>query len=307
MYSINTSVEHTLEYAGDFYELKEYTPQLHEGWNYLAYPSYNTMSVEQAFMGYEPADGDVLKSKTSSVTYAWGMWIFEDGEAFDLTPGEGYMYYNEGDDKPFAYSTEQTSTRSSSRSYVGKSSEYWTVDASQYPSNMTMIATLDVEGTNYEVAAFVDGELRGSARPIYIEELDQCIIIMTINGEDVANVTFKYYDYYASEEYTLNNVAVYSNNAILGSVEKPYALTRGTTGIGENSLNDINIYPNPTTTDREINLQATCDKVEVFNTLGVKVAEYQNVDSIDALETAGTYVIRLTLNGDVKHCRLIVK
>ena len=307
MYSINTSVEHTLEYAGDFYELKEYTPQLHEGWNYLAYPSYNTMSVEQAFMGYEPADGDVLKSKTSSVTYAWGMWIFEDGEAFDLTPGEGYMYYNEGDDKPFAYSTEQTSTRSSSRSYVGKSSEYWTVDASQYPSNMTMIATLDVEGTNYEVAAFVDGELRGSARPIYIEELDQCIIIMTINGEDVANVTFKYYDYYASEEYTLNNVAVYSNNAILGSVEKPYALTRGTTGIGENSLNDINIYPNPTTTDREINLQATCDKVEVFNTLGVKVAEYQNVDSIDALETAGTYVIRVTLNGDVKHCRLIVK
>ena len=307
MYSINTSVEHTLEYAGDFYELKEYTPQLHEGWNYLAYPSYNTMSVEQAFMGYEPADGDVLKSKTSSVTYAWGMWIFEDGEAFDLTPGEGYMYYNEGDDKPFAYSTEQTSTRSSSRSYVGKSSEYWTVDASQYPSNMTMIATLDVEGTNYEVAAFVDGELRGSARPIYIEELDQCIIIMTINGEDVANVTFKYYDYYASEEYTLNNVAVYSNNAILGSVENPYALTRGTTGIGENSLNDINIYPNPTTTDREINLQATCDKVEVFNTLGVKVAEYQNVDTIDALETAGTYVIRVTLNGDVKHCRLIVK
>ena len=38
-----------------------------------------------------------------------------------------------------------------------------------------------------------------------------------------------------------------------------------------------------------------------------KVAEYQNVDTIDALETAGTYVIRVTLNGDVKHCRLIVK
>ena len=215
------------------------------------------------------------------------------------------MYYSNEAGKEFSYSTEET--RSSVKSYVSESSEYWTVDASQYPSNMTMIATLDVEGADYEVAAFVDGEVRGSARPIYVDFLDQYIVVMTINGENVANVTFKYYDFNAGEEYDLNNVAVYSNNAILGSVNNPYALTRGTTGIGEATLSDINIYPNPTTTDREINLQATCDKVEVFNTLGVKVAEYQNVDTIDALETAGTYVIRVTLNGDVKHCRLVVK
>ncbi|MBO5955918.1 MAG: T9SS type A sorting domain-containing protein, partial [Bacteroidales bacterium] len=69
----------------------------------------------------------------------------------------------------------------------------------------------------------------------------------------------------------------------------------------------FNIYPNPTTTDREINLSTTCKKVEVFNALGVKVAEYQNVDTLDAFETAGIYVIRVTNNGNVKHCRLVVK
>ena len=303
MYAIKTSAEHTLNISGNIYDANGYNVELHEKWNYLSYPLYESKSLETAFRGFAPANGDQIKTigKTAVYNAALGKWL----GSFDLEPGVGYMYYSNEDGKDFSYSTEET--RSSAVSYVSKPTEYWIVNESQYPNNMTMIATLDVEGTNYEVAAFVDGELRGSARPIYVEELDQCIILMTISGENVGNITFKYYDHYTSEEYTLNNVAVYSNNAILGSVDAPYALTRGTTGIGENSLNDINIYPNPTTTDREINLQATCDKVEVFNTLGVKVAEYQNVDTIDALETAGTYVIRLTLNGDVKHCRLIVR
>ncbi len=300
MYAIKTSAEHTLEITGEFYDINEYEVSLRNGWNYLSYPHYEAMPVVNA-LGFTPANGDAIKGKGVTAFYLNNSWL----GAFSLTPGEGYMYYSNEAGKEFSYSTEET--RSSVKSYVSESSEYWTVDASQYPSNMTMIATLDVEGADYEVAAFVDGEVRGSARPIYVDFLDQYIVVMTINGENVANVTFKYYDFNAGEEYDLNNVAVYSNNAILGSVNNPYALTRGTTGIGEATLSDINIYPNPTTTDREINLQATCDKVEVFNTLGVKVAEYQNVDTIDALETAGTYVIRVTLNGDVKHCRLVVK
>ena len=84
-------------------------------------------------------------------------------------------------------------------------------------------------------------------------------------------------------------------------------LTRGTTGIGEAEMSQVNIYPNPTTTGTEINLQATCDKVEVFNALGAKVAEYQNVDSIDALETAGIYVIRITNDSNVQNCKLVVR
>ena len=127
------------------------------------------------------------------------------------------------------------------------------------------------------------------------------------DGEEVEEMTFKCYDVNNGTEYDLINRMVYSNDAVVGSLDEPYIFTCSTTGIGEATLSDINIYPNPTTTDREINLQATCDKVEVFNTLGVKVAEYQNVDTIDAFETAGIYVIRVTNNGNVKHCRLVVK
>ncbi len=307
MYSINTSDSVTVEIEGTFYGVENYETTLHKGWNYLSYPHYEAKTLAEVLRGFEPVQGDVVKYLTKTAIYnaSSNTWI---GALTQLQPGEGYMYSSKyAVNKLVSYTTETTSTRSSAKLYLSEATEYWTIDVAQYPNNMTMIATLDVEGGDYEVAAFVDGELRGSVRPVYVEELDQYIMVLTILGDEVANMTFKYYDYNTSEEYTLNNVAVYSNNAVLGSLEEPYALTRGTTGIGEATISDINIYPNPTTTDREINLQATCDKVEVFNTLGVKVAEYQNVDTIDALETAGTYVIRVTLNGDVKHCRLIVK
>ena len=302
MYQIKTIEEDTINIHGDFFGVENYKPILRTGWNYLSYPHTDTLSTVEALAGFSPVTGDMIKTLGGALTNFNGIWM---GDLYTLNPGEGYMYRNQDGNKEVSYTT--SATRSAAKVLVSEAPEYWTVDALQYPNNMTMIATLDVEGGDYEVAAFVNGELRGSARPIFNNVLDQYIVIMTINGDEAANVTFKYYDFNAGEEYDFNNVAVYSDNAVLGSTEEPYALTRGTTGIGEATLSDINIYPNPTTTDREINLQATCDKVEVFNTLGVKVAEYQNVDTIDALETAGTYVIRVTLNGDVKHCRLIVK
>ena len=302
MYQIKTTAAVEVSLEGDFFGVENYRPILRTGWNYLSYPHTDTLNTVDALAGFHPVNGDIIKTLGGSLTNFNGTWL---GNLTTLNPGEGYMYRNQDVNKEVSYTT--SATRSAAKVLVSEAPEHWTADATQYPGNMTMIATLDVEGADYEVAAFVDGEVRGSARPIYVDFLDQYIVVMTINGEDVANVTFKYYDLNAAEVYDLNNVVVYSDNAILGSIESPYALTRGTTGIDESSINSINIYPNPTTTDREINLQATCDKVEVFNTLGVKVAEYQNVDSIDALETAGTYVIRVTLNGDVKHCRLIVK
>ena len=306
MYQIKTIEDVEVNIHGKFFDVKEYKPILNKGWNYLSYPHTKELDIATALQEFSPVDNDLIKTLDGSMLY-WedlDMWIASGINK--LVPGVGYMYQsNDQKIKQVSYTTEVT--RSTAKAYVSESPEHWTVGAAQYPNNMTMIATLDVEGGDYEVAAFVNGELRGSVRPIYIEELNQYIMVMTILGEEVADVTFKYYDFNTEEEYDLNNVVIYSDNAILGSTKEPYALTRGTTSIGEATLSNINIYPNPTTTDREINLQATCDKVEVFNTLGVKVAEYQNVDSIDALETAGTYVIRVTLNGDVKHCRLVVK
>ena len=304
MYIINTSNTIELTLVGELVELTPIT--IKNNWNAIGYMLNEPMSVESALNSIVPAHGDYIKSRDQYAAYdEIDGWY---GTLETLIPGEGYMLKsNYSEDRLLTYSYPTRNSNSEVKDNITTDGNYWTPNHSQYPNNMTMTAMVEVEGGDYEVAAFVDGEVRGSARPIYVEALDAHILFLTIHGDEIEEMTFRYYDIATGEEFELNDRINYSNDAIIGSLTEPYIFNRGTTGIGEASLSDINIYPNPTTTGTEINLQATCDTVEVFNALGVKVAEYHNVDSIDAFETAGIYVIRITDNGDVKHCRLIVK
>ena len=304
MYKVNIVEDQTMEFEGDFVVYEDHVITLQPGWNYIGYPVSEEVNIADALANLESNDGDIIKTSDGSARYFKGKWVGSSLKS--LKPGYGYMYKNTSNEpKSFVYSTRTTST--STKSDDNRGENYWTVNASQYPSNMTMIAIVDVEGGDYEVAAFVNGEVRGSTHPVYVEELNAYIVVLTISGNDVEEVTFMYYDVTTGEEIELSNRINYSNDAIVGSMTEPYMLTRGTTGIGETEMSNFNIYPNPTTTGAEINLQATCDKVEVFNALGVKVAEYQNVDSIDAIETAGISVIRITNDSNVQNCRLVVK
>ena len=51
----------------------------------------------------------------------------------------------------------------------------------------------------------------------------------------------------------------------------------------------------------------TYDRVEVYNSVGAKVAEYADTDKIEGIETAGVYVIKAVDGNDVRNCRIIVK
>ena len=302
MYMINTTQACELDLSANIVNPQDYTITLNTGWNWIGYPSNQIVEINAALANIPtPQEGDIIKTRNSGhAEYAWGMWV---GTLKSMIPGEGYMYRNiSGEAKTFKYNV----TRGTAEANMTSENNYWTPNVAEYPYNMTMTAILDGENNgNYEIAAFVNGEVRGSARPIYVEQLDSYMFFLTVNGNNVEEMTFKCYDLTSGEEYELNNRINYSNDAIVGSVNDPYVFTRGTVGLEE--VSNFNIYPNPTTTDREINLATTCDKVEVFNALGVKVAEYQNVDTLDAFETAGIYVIRVTNNGNVKHCRLVVK
>ena len=308
MYMINANVPSTLNLKGEIIDHENVEITLvKNAWNWIGYPINGSVNLSDAFNGVEITIGDQIKSHNHGFAYYAGnnTWI---GELQVLVKGEGYMYHNTSNNNVvFTYNVPQGKSNSELKSNITSENNYWTPNASQYPNNMTMTAMVDIEGGDYEVAAFVDGEVRGSARPIYVESIDAYVLFLTIHGEGVEEMTFKFYDLTTGEEFDLNDRMNYSDDAIVGSLKEPYMFNRGTTGIGEAAMSDINIYPNPTTTGTEINLQATCDKVEVFNALGAKVAEYQNVDSIDALETAGIYVIRITNDSNVQNCKLVVR
>lgn len=304
MYMLNTTAPVTLDFEGEFVDYSNTPIVLNPGWNWIGFPVRYAQTVEVALANLQPKHGDIIKGKNGSSTYyvtdSFEGWFPE----LILEPGHGHMYYSTSDETVTFVFNSNGQPAESKRATAAM---YWNVNETAYPSNMTMIATTDIEGGDYEVAAFVNGEVRGSARPIYVEAMDAYVLVLTIQGNDVEEMTFRYYDIATGEEMSFSNRINYTNDAIIGSMAEPYKLTRGTTGIGEVALSDVNIYPNPTTTGVQVNLDATCEKVEIFNALGVKVAEYQNVDSIDAFETAGIYVIRLTNGGEIKHTRLVVR
>ena len=304
MYKINVNAQTPINVSGKIVDPSEHPITLGTNWNWIGYPMNVSVSLNEAYANVAQ-DGDFIKTNGAFAEYSADDQSWH-GNLRSLTPGVGYMYFNAEVNTTDVFTYSYSQSRGSVEANITAENNYWSVEAAQYANNMTMVAMLDVNGANYEVAAFVNGEVRGSARPIYVESLDAYMFFLTINGDEVEEVTFKCYDIDTDTEHALSNVINYSNDAILGSLKNPYTLSRGTLGLEELS-NNFNIYPNPTTTDREINLTTTCDKVEVFNALGVKVVEYQNVDTIDALEAAGIYVIRVTNNGNVKHCRLVVK
>ena len=305
MYLVKMKESTTISISGKLVDLNSIEITLYPGWNWIAYPCNTPTEINVALSNLTPAVGDKIKTDDPFADYyqteQGGIWY---GSLNQLTPGAGYLYYNSTDQiKKFKYAV---SSKSELRANVTTDNNHWIPSAGQYANNMTMTAMVNVEG-NYEIAAFVNGEVRGSARPIYVEALDSYIYFLTIHGDEVEEMSFRLYDLDTDVECNLSDRMNYSNDAIVGSLTEPYMFNLEMLGIGENSAESFNIYPNPTTTNAEINLNATCDKVEVFNALGVKIAEYSNVDSIDAVETAGIYVIRVTNNNNVQHCRLIVK
>ena len=302
MYMIEMSNAHTLSLTGDIVDPSTVNITLKQGWNWIGYPFSDANAVKDVVKGVMGDNDQVKSHKEGFAEYFNGNWY---GSLKTLKPGQGYMYGNKDGEHQFTYTIP--GAKSELRANVTAENNRWVPASSQFVNNMTMVAMVDgVNADSYEVAAFVNGEVRGSARPIYIEPLDAYMLFLTIYGDEVEEMTFRYYDLTTGEEYALDDRINYSNDARVGSIAEPY-IFRGTVGIGENAMTEINIYPNPTTTGSEVNLGSVCDTVEVFNALGVKIAEYTNVDTIDALETAGVYMIRIVNDNKFKYCRLIVK
>ena len=180
MYKVNVVAAQEIDYQGSYVNYDECVIPLYIGWNYIGYPVNEEMPLADALANLDANVGDVIKAQNGTAVYTEEEGWF----SFDLTelvPGEGYMYQNTSNSiKQLTYTTKKTTSTDSDN----RSSKYWTVDATQYPSNMTMIAMTDVEGGDYEVAAFVNGELRGSSRPIYVESLNAHILVLTIGEEN---------------------------------------------------------------------------------------------------------------------------
>ena len=302
MYMIQLSSATNVALEGYEVNPADYPITLGTNWKWISYPLSASISVEEAFASANPSNGDYVKSQTGFAQYYDGLgWS---GTLKTMTPGMGYMYQNKsGYAKTLVYPTP--SSKGSVKSNVTTDNNHWTADYSKYPMNMTMIAVVEGAESAYEVAAFADGECRGSARPIYVEALDSYIMFMTISGEDNETLTFKYYDIETGETYAITDEFTFSVNATVGDVMNPYVMTRGALGIDDLS-SSINIYPNPVDNELFLATEVRVEEIAIYDVYGRTTTVYglQTTDFVHSIDVAdleaGVYFVNIkTENGNI--------
>jgi hypothetical protein len=76
--------------AGTSLKAQEVTIVLNPGWNWISFPTTDTLDISEAFGSFTPMVGDMVKSKWAYSSYmANGRWR---GYISEFYPGNGYMY-----------------------------------------------------------------------------------------------------------------------------------------------------------------------------------------------------------------------
>ncbi len=293
----------------------ETTPEQHPititpGWNWIGYPLSIPMSVTMAFSNINPTNGDQLKAQNGYANYYDGIgWM---GTLTTIEPGTGLLYKsNNSQNITLVYPDPEGAKGAELAENVTSDNNHWVPDLHAYPDNMTVTAVVELDdeelqSDSYELAAFANGECRGSVRLMYIEPLGRHIAFLTIAGEEVTTLSFSLYDVATGEEIHVADEQInFSNNATLGDLMEPYVIHfRSLAGMDEFGR-QVHVFPNPVSRGANVSLGMTEDtsgeiQVEIINALGAVLSVETSTklpSSIKAPEVSGVYTLRITVKG----------
>ena len=304
---------------------------LDTGWNWIGYLPTQSLKVNDALASVNAANGDIIKSQLHFAQYLAGTgWV---GNLKTMNAPNGYLLKlaNSGvltypDPLNFKGDNESGVRNPVVPDYHGLTEisatppsqlpfEYWQVDPTKYEYNMNAIAIVVESGTETnilhdgdEVAAFVNNEVRGSGKAIYLPELRAYMIFMTMYANTDGEVmTLKFYDASTNQELDLLEKVNFKVNRILGFVDnpEPWHLSTVTSSNDISDNTGINLYPNPFTTSLhlEYKLGKSQDvKMNIKDVLG-KIIDSKTISSKAGLNryewiplshlAGGTYFITL--------------
>ncbi|KGE89268.1 LamG-like jellyroll fold domain-containing protein [Phaeodactylibacter xiamenensis] len=325
MYQYNGTAFDSLEILGN--PIDPATPMsLSAGWNWIGYLPQAGMPVNQALASLSPLNGDIIKSQAGFAQYVAGIgWV---GNLDFLSSPNGYLInLSEAGTLtyPESFNGPNEEAFRSNEGIEGRSTGQWEVDPHQYEHSMNLIALVtDAETGNLlhegdEVGAFINGEVRGSAQPIYVEAVDAYLLFMTVYGNaEGGTVTFKYYDGTDGEIKAVEESFVFIANDILGTVNLPEPLTLQSVTATESlsgSAPRFELFPNPATERVYLSFEAPAAAdiiVVVTDATGREVARIETEAAAggNLLEwrpnnlAAGLYFVTLHSNGQVQSAKL---
>lgn len=315
MYQIYMSEAYTLGIYGEIADPADHpitlvpTPDI----NWIGYPVAQMLDINDALADLTPVEGDFIQSQECYAEYNDGIgWI---GSLTTLEPGKGYMYSNSsGVEKTLVY---QTNGKREVRANRTTRDNYWQPNVHKYANNMCVTSAIlmqnyELHSEDFEIGAFCDGECRGSARPMYIEQLDKYVTYLTVYGNDGDEISFKLYDATANEVISdlADNTINFNGSSILGSSTEAFEIEyNDILNVNENSIR-ISLYPNPSHKGDGIIVSTDADntKVMVFNALGLMIYEttFDEKTTLHCFDKAGVYFIQVLTNEGKAYKKVVV-
>jgi hypothetical protein len=217
------------------------------GWNWIGFLPQQGMPVVDALASLSPLNGDIVKSQIAFAQYVAGTgWI---GNLNFMSSPNGYLL-RISNDGTLQYPNSFTGPAITElrNSY----DNYWQTQPELYQYTMNMIGIV-LDETNVledgdEVAAFVNGELRGNGQTVYIESLNAHVIFLTAYANDEGEtMSFKFYDRSTEKVMDLQEQFSFEANAVYGMVDAPEVWTPASVSSTWNVANsdDFEVYPNP--------------------------------------------------------------
>lgn len=308
-YMIDVTDDCLVQLDGDKADPADHPIRIKPNWSWIGYIDNVTQSANTAMSDFEPIQEDVIKSKDDAATYWAGYGWYP---AINLVPGQGYKYFsNSNEDRYLVYNN------ASSKSEMAKRQEkFWHYDTHSYANTMTVISVVDINNEevakgNYELAAFVDNECRGSVKLDYFEPLDRYFAVMSIAGNDMEEISFGLADTSNGDVgFNCEQSMTFATDAVVGRLSSPYIISFN----HENTDVVVNIYPNPVDKNVSFTLDIpsgeTISEILIVNSLGAEVLHQTGMTGkvVKGLPVSGIYSIQVITNtGNVYRGKLVVK
>lgn len=312
MYKIRTSEACEAVIVGEEAQPADHPVTINEGWNWVGYPSVQSASLEVALGGFTPEPNDVIKSRNQSSTYiSYGEYNLWYGPLNTFEPGQGYMYKsNSVEPKTLVFQTGR-GNEELNPNITPEDNPY--IPASEdYADNMLITAVIELAGQelrseDYELAAFVGDECRGSVKLMYVEPFDRYVAFLLVFGDKTEDMRFVLTD---GTDMSLSDDHIqYAVDGTVGTVTEPATLHFGTLGVADDLMVPVYIYPNPS---KDIfNVEgAGIRKVEVVDTYGQVILseevrnDYIQINLCD--KVAGAYLLRVVTDRGVATKKMVL-
>lgn len=312
MYMVRTSAACNAVMTGDAAQPSNHPITINNGWNWIGFPCSHNVSVDVAMSSFTPESNDIIKGRNNYTTYYsdgnYNMWY---GTLNTFEPGKGYMYRSISTvQKTLVF---QTGREQAEVANITTEGNLFQPVSEDFADNMTVTAVLEVEGEelrsdDYELAAFVGEECRGSVRLMYVEPIDRYVAFLTIFGDQQETLQFRLTD--GTQDGFSSENMTYSVDGSVGTLNEPAVLHFGTLTVDESANANVMVYPNPS--EGLFNLEGQgIRKVEVFNAFGQLILSKEMENGFMQVDltrhSSGVYLLHIITNDGVLNNQLIKK